>query len=506
MQEETIIGIDLGTTNSEVAVVKEERVVVIKIDGSELLPSVVSLDVQDQILVGTPAVNNELIAPQNTVRRIKRKMGLNELVVMNGVSYTPPMISGLILKRLKLAAEDYLGHPVSKAVITVPAFFNEQQREATSQAAELAGLELVRLLNEPTAAAIAYTLGKGERGNCLVYDLGGGTFDVSIVNISETIMEVRASHGDTELGGADFDRMIAEKARVAFSKEHDIDLAQHPLAWARVLRAAEQAKICLSAESSATLAEEFITTKGGIPLHLRFEITRTEFEAMIEPTLERTLDSVRMALEMASLSANALQRVILVGGSTYIPLVTQMLEKELNIVPQTWHDPSTVVALGAAIEAANLAGKTIGPRTVDITPHSLGISCVSENGGTYHHILIRRNTPLPCSASQIFYKMFPDQDRIRVTVHQGESSDIARVVGLGEFLLEGLDESDGSDIHIKFHLDRSGLLQVTATDISSGKNASHTLVRNSSIVVRQADLTLLDSVRIFVEGEEKRPI
>jgi molecular chaperone DnaK len=496
-----IVGIDLGTTNSEIAVVQEERVVVIKVDGSELLPSVVSLNEQGQILVGTPALNNELLAPHNTIRRIKRKMGSNELVVMNGVSYTPSMISSLILKRLKLAAEDYLGYPVSKAVITVPAFFNEQQREATSQAAKLAGLELVRLLNEPTAAAIAYTLGKGKRGNYLVYDLGGGTFDVSIVNISEEIMEVRASHGDTALGGVDFDRMIAEKARVAFLKEYHIDLAQHPLAWARVLRAAEQAKIWLSTESSATLAEEFIATKAGVPLHLHFTISRTEFEEMIEPTLERTLDSVRMALEMASLQPSALERVILVGGSTYIPLVAQMLEKELNIVAQTWHNPSTVVALGAAIEAANLAGQTIGPRTVDITPHSLGISCINDSGGLYHHILIRCNTPLPCSASQVFYKMFPEQERIKVTVHQGESSDIAHVVCLGEFLLEELGESTKSDIHIKFHLDSSGLLHVTATDICSGKHTTHTLSRDASTAVQQADLTLLNSVRILVEEE-----
>ncbi len=495
-----IIGIDLGTTNSEVALIHDGKAKVLAVDGAKIVPSVVSLNANGEILIGNAAVNNELVAPADTIRRIKRKMGQQEFAMLGNKSFTPPMVSSLILKRLKLAAEGHLNHPVSKAVITVPAFFNESQREATKEAAELAGLEVVRLLNEPTAAALAYSLGKQNDECCLVYDLGGGTFDVSIVQLSPGVMEVKASHGDVELGGADFDRLIADKARQAFLAKHEIDLAKDPLAWARLMRAAEQAKIKLSTEASAQITEEFIAHENGTPLHLQFAMTRTEFEALIRPFLERTLTSVRKALEMAEINANQLQRVILVGGATYTPLVSQMLETELKITPQAWIDPSLVVAMGAAIEAANFAGQSVGPMMIDVTPHSLGTGCYDIDGYLFNCIIIRRNSPLPCTASKVFYKMFDEQKAIEVSVYQGESSHINHNKCLGKFLLEGLEDSSGRDVCIKYHLDRSGLLHVTATDISSGKKASQTLKKIANSRVSHANLADLASVKIDVEA------
>ncbi len=501
MNTEVIVGIDLGTTNSEIAVVKNGKIHLITLDGSKIVPSVVSITPTGQILVGNLAVNNELAAPLDTIRKIKRRMGEEETWLLQDKSYSPEMISSLILKRLKLAAEELLGISVHKAVITVPAFFNEKQREATQRAAELAGLEPVRLLNEPTAAALAYSLEKKQEGYSLVYDLGGGTFDVSIVKLSEEFMEVKASHGDTQLGGSDFDQMIAEQARQSFQTQYGLDLSADPVAWVRVMRAAEAAKIRLSEEASAQMSEEFIATKDNVPLHLQFKISRTQFEDMIRPSIERSLVSVRKALEMAAMTAKSLEKVILVGGATYTPLVAQMLEAELNIVPQAWLDPSTVVAMGAAVEAAQLAGQSIGPRMIDITPHSLSIACLNDSGHLYPSVLIRRNTPLPCSGSRVFYKQVQGQQAIRVHAYQGESSQLEENRSLGSFMLEDLEDSSDMDVHIKFQLDRSGLLHVTATDISSGKQAGRTLKKVTASRKKQANISDLQSIRIHVEEQ-----
>ena len=504
MQEdknEVILGIDLGTTNSEVAVVRDGKVHVLKVEGSFLIPSVVSLDEQGRILIGQPAVNNELLAPTNTIRWIKRSMGRQETVSLGDETWTPAMVSSLILKRLKQAAEKFVGHPVDKAVITVPAFFTERQREATREAAELAGLYSARLLNEPTAAALAYSLGQQGNDLCLVYDLGGGTFDVSIVDLSSDIMEVKASHGDTDLGGIDFDQMIFDEAREQFMQEHEIDLAKDPLARMRLMRAAEAAKIRLSTEATADITEEFIVSKNGIPVHLKYSLTRTHFEEMIRPYLERALGSVRAALETSNTKPEQLNRVILVGGSTRIPLVSELLQKELKMAPQAWLDPSTVVVMGAAIEAASLSGETIGPLMVDITPFSLGTICLGNDFELLNYILIHRNTPLPCSASKVFYKTHPGQDKIDIKVYQGESSQIEQSQLLDEFSLEGLSQEEQMDIHIKFELDRSGLLHVTVTDIYSGKKVSHTVTRSGKKATKQANLADLDAIRIHKETE-----
>lgn len=501
MQEnnpEIVVGIDLGTTNSEIAFIYKNKPMVLKIDGSKIVPSVVSVDSNGHVLVGKPALNNELLAPKDTISWIKRKMGREEIIPLGGQSYTPSMVSSLILLRLKRAAEEFLQQPISKAVITVPAFFNEKQREVTKEAAELAGLEPIRLLNEPTAAALAYASDKNTAGRCLVYDLGGGTFDVSIVDFSNQFMEVKASHGDTELGGTDFDKMIADKARQAFLKDYEIDLAKDPLSWARLMRAAEAAKIRLSTEAITDIIEEFITTDKGNPLHLKYSISRVDFEEMIRATIERTLISVRKALEMASLTNDQIDRVILVGGSTYIPLVTEILEKELKIVPQAWIDPSTVVGMGAAIEAAKLSGQKIGPMMLDVTPHSLGVECMDEDGSLINHILIRRNTPLPSVASHVFYKAFRRQMGVEVKVYQGESIYTHQNHFLGSFNLDDI-EGDGMEVYIKFELDWSGILHVTASHLASGKQMQHTLKRISNSRVKHASLADLETVHLSTE-------
>lgn len=493
-----IIGIDLGTTNSEVAVVHEGKVKVLLVDNARLMPSVLSLSASNEILIGKVAENNELAFPEQTIRAIKRKMGSQEEIRVGEYLFTPPMISSLLLKRLKLAAEAFLQQPVTRAVITVPALFNEQQREATKEAAVLAGLEPVRLLNEPTAAALAYSLGKNTEGCCLVYDLGGGTFDVSIVDFSKDLMEVRASHGDTHLGGVDFDTMIAQQVRQAFLTEHGIDLKENARSWARLMHSAEQAKIRLSKEAEAEICEEFIAEKEGVALHVRHVMKRHVFEEMIRPTILRSMESVRSALQQANLQPNALDRVILVGGSTYIPLISEYLERELKITPQATLNPSLVVAMGAAVEAANLEGKRVGPMMVDITPHSLGIDCLNAEFDLVNHILIRRNTPLPYTASHVFYKVSDMQKKLNITVYQGESTIPALNQSLGVFELEEMSAAD-REIYVKFELDRSGLLRVTVMEMGSGKQISRVLHKQAKTRLQRSSLSDLETIRIATE-------
>lgn len=492
---ETVIGIDLGTTHSEVAYIKDGQPVVLSIDGSPLVPSVVSLAPDGSLLVGQAALNNELSDPDNTVRWIKRKMGSESVVTIGGKTYTPAMVSSIILRYLKEAAERHLGAPIQKAVVTVPAFFNERAREDTREAARLAGLEVLRLVNEPTAAAMAYARGSSHDGKWMVYDLGGGTFDVSIIDSSDAVMEVRASHGDVHLGGHDFDRELAHRAVEAFSKQYGIDLHQDHRAWARVIRAAEQAKIRLSTEAEVSLREEYIAKDGsGAPLHLVFSVRRTELETQVLPALERTITSVRQALKQASCMPTAITRVLLVGGVTRMPLVSNLLRQELNLEPQTWINPDTVVAQGAAIEAATLVGAKFGAVMVDITPHTLGIG--ARNVDYVYEVvpLIHRNTPLPCIASEMFQRIHEEQEVIQIEIFQGESSDPERCMKVGQFVLDNLGYSETKDVHCKFTLDRSGLLEVSVTDLGSGKAVTRIIERPEP--TRRANLADMDSLRL----------
>ena len=491
-----VIGIDLGTTHSEVSYLDAEgRPVVIAIDGSPLVPSVISLGADGGWLVGQAAVNNELSAPSDTVRWIKRRMGQDSLVAVGGKPCTPAQLSGLILRHLKLAAEAHLGGPVTQAVITVPAFFGERAREDTREAARLAGLDVLRLINEPTAAASAYAMGNRRAELWLVYDLGGGTFDVSVLSCSEAVMEVRASHGDVNLGGHDFDRQLAVRAAEDFNTRHGIDLQADARAWARVLRAAERAKIRLSSHAEAVVHEEYIADgRDGVKLHLEFPIRRTAYEAMISSAIDRTLVSVRTALERAGVAAEQLARVLLVGGVTRTPLVQARLAAELGVQPQAWINPDTVVAQGAAIEAAALAGRRLGAVMVDVTPHSLGIAAMSIDGILRISHLIHRNTPLPAQASQIFYRFSQDQERIDIQVYQGESSDPNLCHAIGLFSLDQLSHSESTEVLCRFDLDRSGILTLHITDVGSARSIVRRIEQAQE--VRSAELANLETVRL----------
>ncbi len=381
MDSPTIIGIDLGTTNSEVAVIKDGRPIVLEADGEAILPSVVGLDGQGQLLVGNAARNQYVLAPERTIRSIKRKMGQEVTVDLGGKAYSPQEISAIILRTLKQRAEKALGHAVSKAVITVPAFFNDVQRQATRQAGELAGLEVVRIINEPTAAVLTYDPHPTELERLLVYDLGGGTFDVSVAQVENGVVEVMASHGDTQLGGDDFDQLLLDHICESFKSKHGIDLREAATSKARVLRAAEEAKKRLSFDPVTTVEEEFIVIKGGKSLNLVMEITRLDYEELIRPLLLKTLTCLDDALSDAMLQASQIDKVVLVGGATRTPLVRRLLEERLGRPVHCEIEPDLAVAMGAAVQGGLISGIDVGPILVDITPHTLGISALGELHG-----------------------------------------------------------------------------------------------------------------------------
>jgi molecular chaperone DnaK len=484
MGHEIIIGIDLGTTNSEVAVVRDGRPEVLPgEDGDPILPSVVGLDTQGHLLVGKAARNQYVLAPERTVRSIKRKMGQEMTVTLGDQKYTPQEISAIILRTLKGRAEKALGHRVSKAVITVPAFFNDGQRQATREAGELAGLEVVRIINEPTAAVLTYDPHPTEMERLLVYDLGGGTFDISVAQIENGVVEIRASHGDTQLGGDDFDQLLLDHIAARFAKEHGVDLRAAPASKARLLRAAEEAKKRLSSDAVATVEEEFIAEKDGRPLNLRMELDRHEYEELIRPLLLKTLTHLDQAMSDARIQASEVDKVVLVGGATRTPLVHQLLEERLGRPVHAEIEPDLAVALGASVQGGLIAGVDVGPILVDITPHTLGIQTLGELYGflsshTFSPI-IERNTPLPASRTEIYTTAVDDQDAARIRVFQGENPDTRYNTLVGEFLVEGLAEVPaGNQILVRLDLDLSGILKVTATERATGL-AKHIVIDNA---------------------------
>ena len=470
---ETILGIDLGTTNSAVSIIRDGDVVVLEEDGQKTLPSVVGLDPTGKLLVGFPARNQWTLAPDRTVRSIKRRMGSDETVQLGDQTYTPQEISAIILRTLKERAGRQIGHEIEKAVITVPAYFNEQQREATREAGELAGLEVVRIINEPTAASLTYNADPDRLQRLLVYDLGGGTFDVSIVQIEQGVVEVLSSHGDTQLGGDDFDELLMDHVCDKFQKENDVDLRASITPKSRVLKAVEEAKIQLSFDAFATIEQEFIAEKADVPLHLKMEISRLDYEPLIEALLNKTLVCVDEALSDARLTAKQIDRVILVGGASRTPLVHRLLQEQLGQPIHAEVDPDLCVSMGAAIQGGLIAGLDLGPVLVDITPHTLGVQCLGYMDGFLSHYrfssIIERNTALPASRSEVFGTSHDGQEAVVINVYQGEDQDVRHNEKVGGFELEGLAETKrGNEILVRFDLDLDGILTVTATEKLTG--------------------------------------
>jgi molecular chaperone DnaK (HSP70) len=507
---EVIVGIDLGTTNSEVAVVRDGRVEVIPVARDvRILPSVVGIADDGALLVGETAKNQYVLHPERTVRSIKRRMGEATRVVMGDKDYTPQEISAMILRRLKGVAEAHLGHGVAKAVITVPAFFSDAQRQATREAGEIAGLEVARIINEPTAAALAYESRHEGGRKALVYDLGGGTFDVSVVNLESNVVEVLASHGNNHLGGDDFDRKIVDFALDHLKQTHGLDASHSPAAMARLERAAEAAKIALSDRPYACLAEEYLLEHRGVPVHLALEISRHDYEAMIEPYIDETLEAVHVALSGARLTVADIDEILLVGGATRTPLVARRLEEELKLQPRGEVDPDLCVAMGAAIQAALIGGAQTHTVLVDVTPYTFGTGAFGElNGEPYPYCfvpLIRKNTPIPVSKSEVFYTMVDGQQKVDVTVYQGEDPDALNDIEIGRFTVEGLrDAPAGNPVLLSFALDLNGILHVTAREKQTGLEYSITI--DNAIARFERDK--LDAARSRVQalfGEQPRP-
>jgi molecular chaperone DnaK len=465
----------LGTTNSAVSIVRDGKAEVLRDPrGQAILPSVVGLDSSGALLVGEEARNQALVAPERTVRSVKRSMGQDTKIRLGEGEYAPQEISAMILRTLARQAERAYGVRLDKAVITVPAFFNDIQREATREAGSLAGLDVLRIINEPTAASLVYEPHSERNEKLMVYDLGGGTFDVSIVQVEAGVIEVLASHGDTHLGGDDFDQLLLNYVANAFQEEHKIDLREVPVAKSRLLRAVEDAKKRLSTEAYTTIAAEFITEQQGRPLNLNMTIDRSDYESLIAPLLRKTLDSVDAALEAAKLTAQQIDRVLLVGGSTRTPMVHRLLTDQLHRELHQEIDPDLCVSLGAAVQGALVAGIDVGPVLVDITPHTLGIQCRGRLFGVpsseVFSPIITRNSPLPAMRSQIYYTTYEGQDTAEIHVLQGES-EIARLnQSVGRFWLEGLNQEadEGNEILVRFELNLDGILKVTAQERETG--------------------------------------
>jgi len=475
-----IIGIDLGTTNSEVSIVEQGKVTVIADGNKKMLPSFVGLDDNGQVLVGETARNQYLVYPERTIKSIKRLMGQDTHVTLADQAYTPQEISALILKQLKTIAENYLGKAVSKAVITVPAYFSDAQRQATREAGEIAGLEVMRMINEPTAAALAYGSDESESKRVLVYDLGGGTFDVSVVNIESGVVEVLSSHGDNQLGGDDFDQQIIEFLCQHLQETYDVDVRSHSKAMARINRAAENAKFLLSEQPYAQIDEEYLVEHDGAPVHLSLEFSRLQYEEMIEDYINATLDAVHIALKGAKISSSEIDEVILVGGSTRTPCIRERLFNEFGFEPHSEVNPDLCVTMGAAIQGAMIAGQEVDTVLVDITPYTYGTSAIGHLDGQPYPFMfvpiIHKNTVLPNRKTEAFSTSYDGQDAVEVNIYQGEDPDALKNIKIGEFLIEGLrDVEAGNIITMTLALDLNGILQVSAQEKETGLEKSITI-------------------------------
>ena len=498
-----IIGIDLGTTNSCVAVIEGgEPVVIANAEGARTTPSVVGFTKTGERLVGQVAKRQAITNPDRTISSIKRKMGTNEKVTIDGKAYTPQEISAMILAKLKADAEAYLGEPVTEAVITVPAYFNDSQRQATKDAGTIAGLNVKRIINEPTAASLAYGVDKETDQKIMVYDLGGGTFDVSIIEMGDGVTEVLATNGDTHLGGDDFDQRVIDWMADAFQKENGIDLRQDKMAAQRLKEAAEKAKIELSSAMQSNINLPFITADATGPKHLDMTLSRAQFDALTADLVERTMSPVRKALADAGLKASDLKKVLLVGGSTRIPAVQEAVKKEMGMEPFKGINPDECVAVGAAIQGGVLQGDVKGLLLLDVTPLSLGIETL---GGVCTKI-IDRNTTIPTKKSQIFSTAADNQPSVEVNVLQGEREFARDNKSLGTFHLDGIAPAPRGvpQIEVTFDIDANGIVHVSAKDLGTGKEQSITITASTNMSKDDIDKAVKDAERFAEEDKKKR--
>ena len=497
-----IIGIDLGTTNSCVAVMEGgEPVVIANSEGARTTPSVVGFTKTGDRLVGQVAKRQAITNPENTVSSIKRQMGTDHKVTLNGKEYTPQQVSAMILQKLKADAEAYLGEPVTEAVITVPAYFNDSQRQATKDAGTIAGLNVKRIINEPTAASLAYGIDKEDDQKIMVYDLGGGTFDVSIIEMGDGVTEVLATNGDTHLGGDDFDQRIIDWMADAFQTENGIDLRKDKMAAQRLKEAAEKAKIELSSAMSTQINLPFITADATGPKHLDMTLTRAKFNELTADLVDRTMTPVRKALQDAGLRASDLKKVLMVGGSTRIPAVYDAVKKELNCEPFKGINPDECVAVGAAIQGGVLAGDVQGLLLLDVTPLSLGI----ETMGGINTKIIDRNTTIPVKKSQIFSTAVDNQPSVEVHVLQGERDFAKDNKTLGVFHLDGIMPARRGvpQIEVTFDIDANGIVHVSAKDLGTGKEQSISIT-SSSNMSKEDIQKAVDEAEKFAEEDKKR--